>query len=132
MSRLPVSIAGALIRDAARSDLRDTLLFIATNNPVRASKFAQSFARTVENLVTMPGMGSPREVDDARLRGLRVWPVADFKTYLIFYKPLIAGSGTSLPGSGGASNNGIEIVRVLHHSRDFEALLDDEETFANA
>lgn len=114
-----------MIREAARSDLRDTLLYIGTRDPSRALQFAQAFGRTVENLVAMPNLGSPREMEDGRLRGLRVWPVAGFKAYLLFYKPLLA------PSEQG-SNNGIEVVRVLHHSRDYESHLSDDTTFADS
>ncbi len=122
MSRLPLSIPGALIREAARSDLRDTLLFLGARDPSRALQFAQAFARTVGNMVAMPNLGSLREMEDARLRGLRVWPVADFKAYLLFYKPLLAADEQF-------SNDGIEVIRVLHHSRDYELHLSDDTTF---
>ena len=82
-------------------------------------RFAGSLSQTLSDLVEMPRIGSPRAVSDPRLRELRVWPVRDFKIYLLYYIPL-------------ASGDGVEIVRVLHHSRDFETHLADDATFADA
>jgi toxin ParE1/3/4 len=38
---------------------------------------------------------------------LRVWPIDGFRNHLIFFHP---------------TNDGVEIVRVLHGARDLEAL----------
>ena len=60
-------------------------------------------------------MGSPRSFNNVSIRELRMFPVKDFKMYLIYYQPL-------------ASSDGIEVVRVLHHRRDAQTLLADDET----
>lgn len=63
----------------------------------------------------MPHLGSPRGNAAPRLHNLRQWPVQDFKSYLIFYRPF-------------ASSNGIEVFRVLHAARDAAAHLSDDIT----
>lgn len=113
MSRLNTPIPGVILRDEAAQDVRETFIYLSGNSVSRARKFVEAVYLTFENLVAMPHMGSPRSVAGAHLRGLRVWPVKDFNAYLLFYRPL-------------ASNDGVEIIRVLHHSRDFETLLTDE------
>lgn len=112
-------VPGSITNTAALSDLNEILLYIGGYDRARAVRFAGAFRVTVENLVVMPFMGSPREVSGERLRGLRAWPVQDFKAYIIYYRPF-------------ASGDGVEIVRVLHHSRDFETHLTDDTTFADA
>lgn len=58
-------------------------------------------------------MGSPRDFADVPIRELRVFPVKDFKMYLIYYHSL-------------ASDDGIEIIRVFHQKRDAQTLLVEE------
>lgn len=119
MSQLLTFLPGCLVRASARADLNEILEFIAARDQQRAARFAGALSQTLADLVEMPRIGSPREVTDARLRDLRAWPVRDFKIYLLYYVPL-------------ASGDGVEIVRVLHHSRDFETHLTDDATFADA
>lgn len=112
-------IPGSITGPEGESDLREILVFLGNTNPQRAVRFGQAFYTTLENLVAMPNMGSPRQINDPRLHNLRVWPVKDFKAYLIYYRSF-------------ASGDGIEILRVLHHSRDFEFHLTEEQTFTDA
>ena len=46
-----------------------------------------------------------------RLKGLRMWQVRGFEKHLIFYRPI---------------KDGIEVIRVLHASRDLVAVLDED------
>ena len=59
----------------------------------------------------MPLVGSECEYLNLRLHGLRMWPVHNFGHYLIFYRVL---------------DDTIQIVRVLHSSRDIEGIIHDE------
>ncbi len=106
---------GILMRDAAWEDVRATFNFMGQTNPIRARRFLEAAGLTFHTLLEMPNLGSPHPMSDVPLRGLRVWPVKNFKNYRVFYRPL-------------ASQDGIEIVRILHHSRDQEAHLSDPET----
>ena len=58
-----------------------------------------------------PEMGSPREFENPRLTGLRMWPIKGFLRYLIFYRPF---------------EDGIEIIRVLRGEQDITAILKDK------
>lgn len=119
MSQLIAFMPGCLVRQGARADLNATLEFLTEQDEKRAARFARALSQTFADLVKMPRLGSPRVGVDSRLRDLRMWPVRDFKSYLIYYVPL-------------ASGDGVEIVRVLHHSRDFETHLTDDMTFEGA
>jgi toxin ParE1/3/4 len=72
-----------------------------------AQRFLEAVRRTCTVLLENPHMGSPRSFADQRLRGLRVWPVQGFRRQLVFYI---------------ASARGIEVIRLLHGSRDAERL----------
>lgn len=115
MNELEVLIPGVILKPAAQSDLGEILLYLAQNNPQSAARFANSVLQTFQQLAEMPHLGSPRYYDDAHLRDVRQWPVQNFKNYLIFYRPF-------------ASSNGIEVLRVLHSSRDATAHLGDDAT----
>ena len=106
---------GALIRDGAVRDLRDIVVDIGQRDLARAERFAEAFTETVRTLVSLPYMGSPRDFADVPIRELRMLPVQNFKMYLIWYHPL-------------ATHDGIEVVRVLHHKRDAQTLLADDES----
>ncbi|WP_396127361.1 type II toxin-antitoxin system RelE/ParE family toxin [Acidicapsa acidisoli] len=57
----------------------------------------------------MPRMGLRCGFRRLSLRRIRRWPLKGFENWLIFYQP---------------KHQGIEVVRVIHGSRDIEALLD--------
>ena len=74
-------------------------------------KFAESALDTLEQLIEFPYLGSPQFFSHPQLRGIRQWPVQNFKTYVILYRPF-------------ASNNGLEVLRVLHGARDIKTHLE--------
>jgi toxin ParE1/3/4 len=55
----------------------------------------------------MPAMGVAREYRDPKLEDVRMWRVAGFDSYLIFYR---------------TTESGVEIIRVIHAKRDIEGL----------
>ena len=110
-----IFMPGALMTKEAVEDLRGIVVPMAAQNPTRAQRFSNGLNQTVETLVMFPNMGSPRQFADVPIRELRVFPVNDFKMYLVYYHSL-------------ASDDGIEILRVLHHRRDAQTLLADDET----
>ena len=57
-------------------------------------------------------MGSAREYINAKYSGIRMWRVKGFRKYLIFYKPI---------------EDGVDIIRVIHSSRDIAALFGEAE-----
>ena len=108
-------LPGAIFRPGAVEDVEEILSDLMDRNPQRAQFFADQFTQTIENLVAMPRMGSPRDFPNLSLPSLRVFPVQKSKHLIIWYQPF-------------ATNDGIEIIRVLHHSRDAATLLADDET----
>jgi len=51
-------------------------------------------------------------IGNPEFTGVRMWRVKGFRRYLIFYRPI---------------EDGIEIVRVIHSSRDIAALFGEDE-----
>jgi toxin ParE1/3/4 len=92
----------------AEQDVVELALYIHRNNPRAAERFLQAFDRTIVALADTPGLGTAR--DCPRTKGLRMWRVRGFEKYLIFYRAL---------------TDGIEVVRVLHASRNIEQLFPD-------
>ena len=85
---------------SAETDLLELWLAIAEDNPVAADESLDSIQSTVSLLETQPGMGRARpELAD----GLRSFPTRT--PYIIFY---VTGE------------DGLLIVRVLHHARDID------------
>ena len=96
-----------LAPDAAR-DLEEQVEHIARDNPEVALYYSEAAHATFQRLAGMPETGAPRNYRDQRLSGLRMARVRGFERYLIFYRP---------------TEGGIEILRVLHASRDIEPIL---------
>jgi len=74
-----------------------------------AERFISAARETFESLALMPRMGAHCGFRRPSLARLRRWPVKDFENWLIFYQP---------------RRYGVEIIHVIHGSRDLEVLLD--------
>lgn len=90
-----------VVRPRALTDLAEIWAYIAGDSPERADAFADLLAGKFEALARHPGIGRPRSELAADIRSFTVG------RYVIFY--LVA-------------SRGVEIVRVLHGSRDIEAM----------
>ena len=101
------------VSPAADRDLDDQAAFLAADASLEtALRFYDAAASTFEKIASMPGIGERWESAQPRLVGLRVSRVDGFENHLIFYKP---------------TDDGIEIVRVLHGARDIGSILDPED-----
>ncbi len=98
-------------RTQAERDIEESFVFIGEQDLDAGIRFLVSCEETFEFLAKMPMVGSPREFRSSRLRNVRVWTVKGFEDHLIFYRP---------------TDDGIEIVRVLHGARDLESIFDDQ------
>lgn len=87
-------------RPLALSDLIDIWDFIADDNEINADNFLSSLESRLDALAHQPRMGRARE---ELMNGLRSYPIG---RYVVFYLP---------------HPDGIEVVRVLHGARDFDA-----------
>jgi len=88
---------------SSRRDLNDILDYIARDKPGAALRHVERLEEACWMLAANPEMGAAR---DDLLPRLRVWSVAK---YAIFYRQ---------------SEDGIEVVRVVHGSRDFGLLFE--------
>ena len=91
-----------LKRPEAESDLDEIWWYIAQDSPINADRFLDRIQERCLSLADFPQMGTSRDELKAGLRSQLVG------NYLIFYFPL---------------EDGVDIVRVLHGSRDIESLL---------
>ena len=96
-----------LRHDQAQSDLIEAAAYIAENSPSAAYRFLTAAEKAFLHLAEMPGMGVLHDYQRPELRGMHMWPVPGFRNILIFYA---------------ATQDTIEIIRVLHGARDIESL----------
>jgi toxin ParE1/3/4 len=85
----------------AKSDLVEIWDYIADDSEARADAFVDMIDQKFLTLASNPGIGRPR---DELAEDLRSFAVG---RYVIFYRPI---------------PEGVEIVRVLHGSRDIDVL----------
>jgi toxin ParE1/3/4 len=97
------------IHDRAILDLAEHIDYIAQNSPQAARRFLFAAQQTFEQLSRMPGMGTRCEFRNPAAAGLRFWRVEGFRNHFVIYRPL---------------ESGIEVVRVLHAARDWEAIFE--------
>jgi toxin ParE1/3/4 len=98
-------------RPGPKRDFLDHFEFIGRGSLNSAERFLKAAEAAFEQRAEMPGMGRRWATEDPRLMGIRVWPIPRFRNYLIFYRLI---------------ESGIEVIHVLHGSRDFETLLEVE------
>lgn len=96
-----IPVPRLLKRPDAENDLDEIWLYIAQDSPTNADRFLDRIQERCWALADFPNMGVSR--DELRA-GLRSQSIGN---YLIFYFPL---------------EDGVDIVRVLHGSRDIESL----------
>ena len=100
-----------IIRPQARHDLVEIADFIAHGSLEAAERFLDATKAAFALLAEMPEMGTRCQFNNAEAIGIRLWSIRGFENHLVFYRP---------------TNAGIEVVRVLHGSRDIPALFADD------
>jgi len=93
-------------RPFARSDLTEIWDYIADDNETRADAFVDLIDQKFQELARHPNMGRAR---DELAEGLRSFPVG---RHVIFYRVV---------------PEGVEIVRILHGSRDLNAIFSPDD-----
>jgi toxin ParE1/3/4 len=88
----------------SRVDVVDILLHIRRVRPRAARRVHAAIGETLQFLAEYPGAGQERSELAHRLRSL---PVRRYRNYLVFYRP---------------TNEGIEVIRVLHGARDLRRI----------
>ena len=99
-------MAALVVRPRALADLAQIWAYIAQDSPDQADAFADVLADKFLALARRPGIGRLRP---ELVSGLRSFTVG---RYVVFYL---------------ATSRSIEIVRVLHGSRDIMGIFEDEE-----
>jgi plasmid stabilization system protein ParE len=97
------------LSDKAEQDLFAHARYIAQDNRDAAEKFVSSFIETAKMVVDMPFAGKQYQDTDARIDGMRFFPIRDFNRYLIFYRQTQKGKY-------------VEIIRIIHSAQDIPAL----------
>ena len=92
-----------------RTDIVELAVYIGRDDISAASRFLGATEETFAMLAQQPLLGAEHTTKKSRLEGIRVFRVKKFPNHLAFY--FVRG-------------NEIEIVRVLHGSRDLDAALD--------
>jgi toxin ParE1/3/4 len=105
-------MARVLKREAAKRDLIAQWLWYAENASIEvADRFLAAANDTLNLLSTQPESGTRFFVRKPELQGMRRFPVtAGFEKILLFYFPL---------------SDGVDLVRVVHGSRDIQRLLSE-------
>jgi toxin ParE1/3/4 len=93
-----------LLTERAKADLDEIWLHIALDNAINATRIIEAILDKGELLAEQPAIGRSRAEFGSGLRSLAVG------SYLIFYRPIA---------------DGIEVVRIVHGARRFEALFRD-------
>lgn len=97
----------------ADTDLDEQAQYLGENASLdTALRFYDAAEQTFAFLTEAPTIGPIRETKNPALAGIRLWRIKSFENHLIFYRP---------------TEDGIEIVRVLHSHRDIEAILGPED-----
>ena len=98
-----------VVRPKADQDLDEQAYYLATQaNPEVGHKFLLAAHETFSLLATQPGMGWNCRLKDTGVTSLRVFRVAGFERVLVLYRP---------------RPNGVEILRVVHGSRNLQAFV---------
>jgi toxin ParE1/3/4 len=92
-------------RPRAELDLLDLWDYIADDSIDRADAFLDRIESKLQTLAQNPGLGRRREELSA---GLQSFPI---NSYVVFYR---------------AMANGIDVIRVLHGSRDIEGIFNQD------
>ena len=95
-----------VVRPRALDDLAEIWAYIAEDSPDRADAFVDLVNSKFQALSRRPGLGRRRPELAPNIRSLTVG------RYVVFYLPL---------------SRGIEVVRVLHGSRDIESIFENEQ-----
>jgi toxin ParE1/3/4 len=107
-----VSESRSAVRPKADRDLDDQAFYYATEgSPELGHRFLVAAHETFSLLAGQPNMGWHSRLNQPDLKTLRVFRVKGFERILILYLPLL---------------DGVEILRVVHGSRDLLALLHRE------
>ena len=100
------------LRSAAEQDVAAHAEYLQSESLDAALRFLDAVDGAFSLLATMPDIGGLCKLSKPHYASLRVWPIPGFRKYLIFYR---------------VTPDEVEVVRVLHGSRDLQVVFGDEE-----
>lgn len=103
-----------LLTPAAESDVAHLVHYFFSQSAEVASRFYAAVEDGCKQLAESPELGESLSTSVEALADIRRWPVPGFRNHLVFYRQV---------------PRGIDIVRILHAARDWQAIL---ESSANA
>jgi toxin ParE1/3/4 len=96
-------------RPLAWKDIQESAEYLANEGSGKiAERFLDAIDDLTHRLTGLPQMGAPCRFNNPLLRDVRRLPVTGFRKWMVFYQ---------------ASNDGIEVIRVLHGARDIASIL---------
>ncbi len=98
-----------IVSAAADEDINGYISYTNERSPNAARRFLAALRVAFDRILSMPEIGHVWETDRQDLAGLRAWRIDDFPLS-IFYFP---------------HSTAIEVIRVLHHSRDIKVIVED-------
>jgi toxin ParE1/3/4 len=99
------------MRSEARKDILRQFEYylIEKDAETAANRFMAAVQAAISQVCRHPGIGAAKNLRNAKLAGLRSWPVKSFSEIRVYYL---------------ASNEEVCVVRVLHGKRDIHPLLE--------
>lgn len=94
-------------RPQAERDIEECFVYIAEENLDAGVYFLVAVEDSLEQIAKFPLLGKKKEFQDKRFKNVRMWHVKNYEKYLIFYT---------------IAENKIEVIRVLHGSRNIADL----------
>ena len=103
-------------RPQAKRDIMEQADYIAKDSMKSSERFLRATDKTMHQIAAMPGIGVLRDFDNPELAGMRMVPVSGFPKVGIYYL---------------ATEDTIEIVRVLHGARDIASIFAPDKSEEN-
>jgi len=101
------------ILPAAEGDLSEIGDYFDEHDDTLAQRFYEQFLKTIQMLAASPNLGERCRFRSSETKGMRVWQVAGFSNYLIFYRP-----------KGGT----LQVLRVIHGARDYATIFENDQS----
>lgn len=99
-----------------RGDIISIYRYIHERSPQAAEHVLDAIERSIRSLVDTPGIGHYWNSPDPQLHGIKVTTVHPYRQYLIFFR---------------ASEQGIEVFRIVHGARELSRIVDEMELDAD-
>ena len=101
----------AIINHQAVLDIEEATIYYRQIRPSLELKFLGEVKSAIERIRVMPSTGSTADVDSVKLGSIQFVRLKRYDKYLLFYRTY---------------DKHIEIIRVLHGSRAWQEMLDED------